>query len=113
MRFNIPYIYLLPLTPGVLPEVSKLFEDIPGRALGLLATSENLDKSLTFDDLDLLPPGPVPQTIQKIDFPKPSPSTESKYAAPVEEVIPQEYAPKKTPWLLGGILLMGLDSYFP
>ncbi|KAJ9073014.1 hypothetical protein DSO57_1021087 [Entomophthora muscae] len=35
---------------------------------------------------------------------------EPKYVVPEEELSLPEYAPRRTPWLLGGILLMGLDS---
>ncbi|KAJ9087850.1 hypothetical protein DSO57_1029017 [Entomophthora muscae] len=79
----------------------------------LFITSEILVKSLTCDDLEVTPFEPVPLTSQRIDPSEPHPSVEAKPTVPEEEKLPLEHAPKRTPWFLGGVFLMGLDSYFP
>ncbi|KAJ9064655.1 hypothetical protein DSO57_1028104 [Entomophthora muscae] len=87
--------------------------DVSGSAQDLLVTSENLIKSLTCNDLEVFFLKTDLQTPQKLDPSKPSHSMKPKHNVPEEEFNPPEYAPKRTPWLLDGILLMGLDSYFP
>ncbi|KAJ9088954.1 hypothetical protein DSO57_1017895 [Entomophthora muscae] len=104
--------FIYPLCRGNPNNFLQFYEEIHRNTQDLVI-SENLFKSLTCDDLELFPPKPVPLTPQKVDPPKPPLSTEPKYAASEEELGPQEYAPRQTPWLLGGILFMGLDSYFP
>ncbi|KAJ9066106.1 hypothetical protein DSO57_1012951 [Entomophthora muscae] len=67
-----------------------LLENIPGRAQDIFATSENV--------------------------PNPLPSPPSEIPAPLvqeEGLSIQESAHKHAPWLLGGMILVGLDSYFP
>ncbi|KAJ9080428.1 hypothetical protein DSO57_1025081 [Entomophthora muscae] len=38
---------------------------------------------------------------------------EADFTAYKEELVPQEHAPMQTPWLLSGMILMSLNSYFP
>ncbi|KAJ9071419.1 hypothetical protein DSO57_1037123 [Entomophthora muscae] len=90
-----------------------LLEDIPGRAQDILATSENVVRSLTCDDLKLTALNPAPLVTPN---PTPLPFPPSEILVPLiseEDLDRQELRPKCVTWLLGGMLLMGLDSYFP
>ncbi|KAJ9049647.1 hypothetical protein DSO57_1022266 [Entomophthora muscae] len=90
-----------------------LLENIPGCAQDIFAASENVARSLTCDDLkfsvlDSVPP----MTPSPAIFPSP-PSGIPVSQVSEEDLIGQELALKCALWLLGGMLLMGLDSYFP
>ncbi|KAJ9088581.1 hypothetical protein DSO57_1021610 [Entomophthora muscae] len=90
-----------------------ILENIPGHAQDILATSKNAVRSLTCDNpkfsaLDPVPsmtPSPVPLSSPPLEMPAPQ--------VPEKDLDGQELGPKSAPWLLDGMLLMGLDSYFP
>ncbi|KAJ9049200.1 hypothetical protein DSO57_1027138 [Entomophthora muscae] len=86
-----------------------MFGDLPGQAQGILVTSENVVRSRTWDDLELSALETAPSMSSSL-----APQCPSE--VPVAQV-PEEglgiQEPKCAPWLLGGMILMGLDSYFP
>ncbi|KAJ9079323.1 hypothetical protein DSO57_1036580 [Entomophthora muscae] len=90
-----------------------VFEDLPGRAQDILATSENVVRSLTCNDLKF----PALKTSSAMLSHQPSqkiPPPEV-FVAQIQEsgLDTQESLPKRAPWLLSGVILMALDSYFP
>ncbi|KAJ9053931.1 hypothetical protein DSO57_1019567 [Entomophthora muscae] len=86
-----------------------IFEGIPRRAQDILATSENAVRSLTCNDLEFSALKPAPSTPPGLAPRCPfSPSTQLSK----KKVWVPKTAPKRAPWLLGGMILMGLDSYF-
>ncbi|KAJ9086768.1 hypothetical protein DSO57_1000394 [Entomophthora muscae] len=84
-----------------------LLENIPSCAQDIFATSENVVRSLTCDNLE---PSALnsfpPMTPSPAPFPLEIPNSQ----APKEYLVGQELGTKRAPWLLGGMLLMGLDS---
>ncbi|KAJ9077785.1 hypothetical protein DSO57_1013431 [Entomophthora muscae] len=96
-----------------LDQYMHLLENIPRRAQDIFATSENVVRSLTCDNLKLSALNSFPpMTPSPASFPSPLLET-PVLQTPEEGLGGQELAPKRAPWLLGGMLLMGLDSYFP
>ncbi|KAJ9061659.1 hypothetical protein DSO57_1018511 [Entomophthora muscae] len=87
-------------------------EDLSGRAQDLFATGENLMKSLTCDNLDLsLPSFNLKSLCNEVDLGHDIPTKKPK-SIPQAAPALQEYAPKRAPWLLEGMVMMGLNSYF-
>ncbi|KAJ9060143.1 hypothetical protein DSO57_1034097 [Entomophthora muscae] len=90
-----------------------ILEDIPRQAQEILATSKNVVRSLTCDNLEFpthepnlsVPPNLTPPIPPFFEAPVVLASEESEAV--------QESAPKCASWLLGGMILMGLDSFFP
>ncbi|KAJ9066535.1 hypothetical protein DSO57_1008474 [Entomophthora muscae] len=90
-----------------------MLEDLPDQAQDVFITSENVVRSLVCDNLDLSALELVPSMVLNLN---PSFSTSSEIPVPqAQEEDPggQVFCPNCAPWLLGGMLLMGLDSYFP
>ncbi|KAJ9070263.1 hypothetical protein DSO57_1010085 [Entomophthora muscae] len=90
-----------------------MFENIPGCAQDILVTSENVVRSLTCNNLELSALDPVPSMAPSL-----APLSSPPLEIPVTQVQGedsdgQEFDPKRAPWLLVGMILMGLDSYFP
>ncbi|KAJ9070243.1 hypothetical protein DSO57_1010281 [Entomophthora muscae] len=90
-----------------------ILENIPGRAQDILATSENVVRSLTCNNFKFSALDPVPSMT-----PSPAPLSSPPLEITAQQISEedsggQELGPKRAPWLLGGILLMVLDSYFP
>ncbi|KAJ9090334.1 hypothetical protein DSO57_1003457 [Entomophthora muscae] len=89
-----------------------LLEDLLERAQDLFSTSVKLVKSLTCDGLDLFLPD--------LDLKAPCGDNTFEHAIPVKKPefsllaapVLQEHAPKCSPWLLEGMVLMGLNLYF-
>ncbi|KAJ9072955.1 hypothetical protein DSO57_1021584 [Entomophthora muscae] len=84
---------------------------IPG---ALLLLGETIVKSLTCDNLDfhaidLTVPTP---TLEEVPAPA-LPSLEGNNLAPLQAPSNLPHAPTCTPWLLAGLVLMGLNAYFP
>ncbi|KAJ9062251.1 hypothetical protein DSO57_1012699 [Entomophthora muscae] len=90
-----------------------IFEDIPGRAQDILTTSENVVRSLACNDLEFPALKPAPSMPPGLFFPMPLPSEDPIFQVQEDGFGTQESAPKRAPWLLDGMILMGLDSYFP
>ncbi|KAJ9048152.1 hypothetical protein DSO57_1037901 [Entomophthora muscae] len=90
-----------------------MFEDIPGQAQDILATSENFMISLTCDDLEFPALKPAPSTPPVLACLMPLPSKDPIVQVLGEGLSIQESTPKRAPWLLSGMILMALDSYFP
>ncbi|KAJ9080930.1 hypothetical protein DSO57_1019739 [Entomophthora muscae] len=88
----------------------NLLENFPKRAQDIFATSENVVRSMTCDNLELSALDSFPPMTPS---PDPLPSEIPVSLGPEEDLVGQELASKRAPWLLGGMLLMGLDSYFP
>ncbi|KAJ9082402.1 hypothetical protein DSO57_1004971 [Entomophthora muscae] len=88
-------------------------EDLPGRVHELLIYSEHLVKSLTCDNLDPSLLDLLPDCLQEEYSPL--------FMLPVKEPQPisqstpgsQDQSTQRTPWLLAGMGLMGLNFYFP
>ncbi|KAJ9057160.1 hypothetical protein DSO57_1025208 [Entomophthora muscae] len=78
----------------------------------MLSTEENLVKSLTCDNFDFSFPETTPMvsSLEKTLVPNLL-VQESASPHPVL-LLALEYAPRCTPWLLSGMLLMSLNSYF-
>ncbi|KAJ9053955.1 hypothetical protein DSO57_1019306 [Entomophthora muscae] len=89
------------------------FEDIPGWAPDMLIISENIVRSLTCDDLEFPTPELALSASPGLSSPMLLSSEAPVVLAPEEGEAVQESVPKCAPWLLGGMILMGLDSYFP
>ncbi|KAJ9079719.1 hypothetical protein DSO57_1032585 [Entomophthora muscae] len=91
----------------------NMFDNIPAHAQGLYTTSENVVRSLTCKDLDLSTAKAVPVTPLSLVHPTPLSSEDSPVLISEGGVGTPELTPKRTSWLLSGMILMGLDSYFP
>ncbi|KAJ9078382.1 hypothetical protein DSO57_1007098 [Entomophthora muscae] len=87
-----------------------LLENILGRTQDIFATSENVVRSLTCDNLE---PSTLDSFSPMTPILAPCPSEIPVSQAPEEDLGGQDLGPKRALWLLGGMLLMGLDSYFP
>ncbi|KAJ9069454.1 hypothetical protein DSO57_1018374 [Entomophthora muscae] len=88
-----------------------IFEDIPRRAQYILTTNENIVRCLVCDELEF-PASKQPPLRPKV-CPAQRPSEDPIVQAQEDGLGTQESAPKSSPWLLGGMILMGLDFYFP
>ncbi|KAJ9059056.1 hypothetical protein DSO57_1006533 [Entomophthora muscae] len=84
-----------------------------GQAQDILTTSEKVVRSLTCDDLDFVAPDLSPSVSLVPPSPLPLSSEVPVVLAPGGGEVGPESTPKHTPWLLSGMILMGLDSYFP
>ncbi|KAJ9057285.1 hypothetical protein DSO57_1024173 [Entomophthora muscae] len=82
-----------------------LYADLQGKT-GEAATTQAGVLKLSALDLVLATP---PSLIPPVSLPPEDPVG----WAPEEGSVTQEPAPKRALWLLGGMILMGLDSYFP
>ncbi|KAJ9078938.1 hypothetical protein DSO57_1001688 [Entomophthora muscae] len=87
-----------------------LLENIPGCAQDIFATSENVVRGLTCDNLE---PSALNSFLPMTPSLAPFPSEIPVSQAPEEDLVGQELGPKRDLWFLGEMLLMGLDSYFP
>ncbi|KAJ9085216.1 hypothetical protein DSO57_1016196 [Entomophthora muscae] len=90
-----------------------LLENIPGSVQDIFATSKNVVRSLACNDLEFPVLEPAPSTSPGLAHPIPLPFKDPIVQVPEEDLGAQESAPKCAPWLLSGMILMGLDSYFP
>ncbi|KAJ9071745.1 hypothetical protein DSO57_1033955 [Entomophthora muscae] len=88
-----------------------LLGNLPCCAHGLVATEEKLVKSLTSDDLELSSPCSDFAVFPEVFVAKESSSLETEPSTTEAKLFPHDSAPKHTPWLLGSLILMGLDSY--
>ncbi|KAJ9078428.1 hypothetical protein DSO57_1006839 [Entomophthora muscae] len=76
-------------------------------------TNENLVRSLTCDNIELSPLKKALLASQSLDSPMPPLPVDPDPAAQGEGLDVQEHTPMRTSWVLSGIILMSLDSYFP
>ncbi|KAJ9063440.1 hypothetical protein DSO57_1000033 [Entomophthora muscae] len=91
-------------------DLSRLL-DIPS---GLLFSGEAVVKSLICDNLDLGAAGfTQPTSVVKEKLVSPMPSPEKRNLVPLQAPTMSTLAPTCTPWLLTGLVLMGLNAYFP
>ncbi|KAJ9051484.1 hypothetical protein DSO57_1004221 [Entomophthora muscae] len=90
-----------------------ILENVPGRAQDILTTSENIVRSLTCNNLKFSALDPVLSMTPSLTPLSSPPSEIPAPQVPEEDSGGQKLGPKRAPWLLGGMLLMGLDSYFP
>ncbi|KAJ9062354.1 hypothetical protein DSO57_1011705 [Entomophthora muscae] len=93
-------------------QLMHMFENLPGRAQGILTTSENVVRSLTCNDLEFPALEPVSLTPPSLALSVP-PTEDPVTPDQGEGLDTQGHAPKRATWLLGGMILMGLDFYFP
>ncbi|KAJ9060353.1 hypothetical protein DSO57_1031723 [Entomophthora muscae] len=87
--------------------------NLPGQAHGLATEGGKVVQSLTSNDLEFPFPRSELVVSPKIFVSKVSPLLEPDHPIATEEFSPPDPAPRRTPWLLGGLVLMGLDSYLP
>ncbi|KAJ9058684.1 hypothetical protein DSO57_1010024 [Entomophthora muscae] len=85
-----------------------MFKDIPAHTQGIYTTSENVVRSLTCNDLEF--PTATPPSL---GHPTLFPSEDPLVLVSEEGLGTPELTPKRASWLLSGMVLMGLDSYFP
>ncbi|KAJ9051247.1 hypothetical protein DSO57_1006498 [Entomophthora muscae] len=90
-----------------------LLKDLPGCAQDLLATGENLVKSLTCDDLAFSSPNSDHVALSEAGASVGPRLLEVESPFPKVKLPSHNLAPMRTLWLLSGMILMGLDSYFP
>ncbi|KAJ9068787.1 hypothetical protein DSO57_1025167 [Entomophthora muscae] len=80
----------------------------------LLASGEAVVKSLTCDDLNLHSAELIlPTPDAEGPPPSPSPLQDKTVVAPLPEAKVSTLAPSRAPWLVTGLTLMRLNSYFP
>ncbi|KAJ9066634.1 hypothetical protein DSO57_1007708 [Entomophthora muscae] len=91
----------------------QIFEYILGHTQNILATSKNVVRSLTCNDLKYPALNPAPLVPPSLSSPMPPFSMVSGVQAQEDGLEIKEHPPKCTSWLLGGMILMGRDSYFP
>ncbi|KAJ9054085.1 hypothetical protein DSO57_1018211 [Entomophthora muscae] len=91
----------------------QMFEDIPGHTQNILATSKNVVKSLTCDNLKYSALNLAPLMSPSLTPPMPPLPVVPGVQAQEDGLEAKEHPPKRASWLLGGMILMGLDSYFP
>ncbi|KAJ9088593.1 hypothetical protein DSO57_1021486 [Entomophthora muscae] len=85
--------------------------DLPS---GLLFSGEALVKSLTCDDLDLdMVDHTSPVSEKAVPPMRPLPSVVMSPPVPLGPSKMSSPAPTSTPWLLTGLILIGLNAYFP
>ncbi|KAJ9073439.1 hypothetical protein DSO57_1016490 [Entomophthora muscae] len=81
---------------------------------GLLFSGEAVVKSLTCDDLDLSTVDHASPVSEEAMPPmRPLPSVVLSPSVPLGPSKVSSPAPTRTPWLLTGLILMGLNAYFP
>ncbi|KAJ9067610.1 hypothetical protein DSO57_1037406 [Entomophthora muscae] len=117
-----PFLLLLWLTsPDLwlcLSSSARLVCDNPSSCLHLPASflilGEALAKSLTCDNLDLstVDPALLAPGVEKA-FPSPSFQLENSNPSPLQALVPLNSVPSRALWLLTGLMLMGLNAYFP
>ncbi|KAJ9057958.1 hypothetical protein DSO57_1017609 [Entomophthora muscae] len=88
-----------------------LFKYFPGQAQDLFFTGEHLVKSLT-NNLDLSLANQNLKVPHDDNAPAPIITVEQPIHTPLLLPTLQVHAPERAPWLLGAILLMGLNFYF-
>ncbi|KAJ9055794.1 hypothetical protein DSO57_1039515 [Entomophthora muscae] len=93
-------------------QLLNMFEDIPAHTQGIYTTSENVVRSLTCNDLDLPTAKTVPAAPLSLGHPTLLPSENPHVLVSEEGLATPELTPKRASWLLNGMILMGLDSYF-
>ncbi|KAJ9071917.1 hypothetical protein DSO57_1032532 [Entomophthora muscae] len=91
----------------------QMFDDIPGHAQNILASSKNVLKSLTCNSLEYPALNPAPSMSPSLAPPMPPLPVVPGVQAQEDSLEAKEHSPKCASWLLGGMVLMGLDSYFP
>ncbi|KAJ9074744.1 hypothetical protein DSO57_1003398 [Entomophthora muscae] len=95
------------------PRLLHFAEDLPGRSQDLITSGEYLVKSLTCDDLDPSLLDFSPGLLYVEDSLSSLPPMEEPQ--PIPQPTPSHQAPSTqfTPWLLSGMALIGVNSYFP
>ncbi|KAJ9067286.1 hypothetical protein DSO57_1000869 [Entomophthora muscae] len=94
-------------------QLLNIFEDIPTRAQDMYATSENVVRSLTCDDLEFPAVKIASVASPSLAHPMLLPSEVPLVRVSEKGLGTPELTPKRASWLLSGMVLMGLDSYFP
>ncbi|KAJ9080684.1 hypothetical protein DSO57_1022349 [Entomophthora muscae] len=90
-----------------------IFGDLTRQAQDVFTTSENVVSSLTCDDLELVTSNISPSVSSGPPPPLPLSSEAPVVLVPGGDKVVSESTPKCAPWLLSGMILMGLDFYFP
>ncbi|KAJ9073593.1 hypothetical protein DSO57_1014579 [Entomophthora muscae] len=84
-----------------------------GHTQNILAAREIVIKSLTCDNFEYSALDLAPSVSPSLSSPMP-PLPVVPGVQPQEDGLEvKEHPPKRASWLLGGMILMGLDSYFP
>ncbi|KAJ9077410.1 hypothetical protein DSO57_1017032 [Entomophthora muscae] len=96
-----------------LTHLLHLLEDLPGCAQDLVATGGNLVKSLTCDDPVFSFPNSDHAALPEAGAPMVSPLLEVELPIPNVELPSHNLTPRCTPWLLGGLILMGFVRNIP
>ncbi|KAJ9072572.1 hypothetical protein DSO57_1026147 [Entomophthora muscae] len=91
----------------------QMFENIPGHTQNILTASENVVKSLTCDDLEYSALNPTPSEYPSLSSPTPPLPVVLAVLSQGDGLEVKEHPPKRANWLLGRMILIGLDSYFP
>ncbi|KAJ9048535.1 hypothetical protein DSO57_1034203 [Entomophthora muscae] len=80
----------------------------------ILTSREAIVKSLTCNDLDLHSTESILPSPSTKGYPPPPPLLQSDAdSVPLLETEATTLAPSRAPWLITGLMLMGLNSYFP
>ncbi|KAJ9058617.1 hypothetical protein DSO57_1010641 [Entomophthora muscae] len=117
-----PFLLLLWLTStdlwSQLLSSVRLVSDNPSSLLyllgSLLVLGEALAKSLTFNNLDLYSLDLISLTsVVEGVLSAPPPQQEVKDPVLLQVPEPLNHVPLRAPWLLSGLMLMGLNIYFP
>ncbi|KAJ9082212.1 hypothetical protein DSO57_1006325 [Entomophthora muscae] len=100
-------------TPDLWGRISHSIHHVGAHPYQFMHLLENIPECCQKLDLDDLKPSVLNSFPPMTPSPAPFPSEIPVSQAPEEDLVGQELGPKRALWLFGGMLSMGLDSYFP